>query len=221
MSGIDKPIVELSGIKLRMGRHIVPEVRKHFEDGTYEWPELNALQEKLTPDDVVMELGAGIGLVSACCARAIGSDRVFAYEANPLMEWHIRDTYALNGVSPNLEMCLLGETDGLRTFYVHDAFWESSSIADGRTAKAITVPCRGFNDELARVNPTFLVIDIEGGELEICRNTRFHEVRKVLIELHEKLGIKGLHAVRSALYRAGFRVNRSLCNWDVLYLERT
>jgi FkbM family methyltransferase len=214
-------VVELAGVKVRMGRHIAPEVQQHFHTGAYEWPERRALQLRLRPDDVVMELGTGIGLLSAYCAKAIGSERVFTYEANPRLERHIRDTYALNGVSPTLDMCMLAEKEGSQTFYVREAFWESSTVPDGRPAQAITVPAKSFNDEAARINPSFLIMDIEGGEYELCRHMRFFDIKQLLIEVHKgKLGDKRARQVRSRLYRAGFRVDRKLTMWEVLFLER-
>lgn len=216
-----KSVIELAGIKLRLGQHIGPEMLEHLEHGSYELPELAALREKLVPDDVVLELGTGLGFLSAYCAKVVGSKRVFTYEANPELEQSIRDTYALNGVCPVLEMCALGADTGARTLYVSDEFWESSTLPGGRRLRILTVPCRSFEGELARIRPTFLVIDIEGGEYELTRHTRFPGVRKLVIEIHKDLlGAKRARAVRAALYRAGFRAERRLSRWDVMYLER-
>ena len=221
MFGFRERIVEQAGIRIRLGPHIVREIRKHFDQGSYEWSELNALQQKLDPEDVVMELGTGIGFLAAYCATHIGSERVFTYEANPELETHIKDTFYLNDVNPTLQMCLLGEKPGFQTFYVHTAFWESSTLADSKSVRAITVPVKSFNDELLRIQPTFLVIDIEGGEYELFRHMRFHTVRKIVLEIHlEKLGIEKVRFIRATLYRAGFRAVRELSNWDLLYLER-
>jgi len=37
-----------------------------------------------------------------------------------------------------------------------------------------------------KINPTFLIIDIEGGEDELLKYADFHNVRKLIIELHER-----------------------------------
>jgi Methyltransferase FkbM domain len=118
-------------------------------------------------------------------------------------------------------MCMLAEKEGSQTFYVREAFWESSTVPDGRPAQAITVPAKSFNDEAARINPSFLIMDIEGGEYELCRHMRFFDIKQLLIEVHKgKLGDKRARQVRSRLYRAGFRVDRKLTMWEVLFLER-
>lgn len=67
---------------------------------------------KLDADDVVMDVGTGIGLVATLCAQRIGSERVYTYEANPALERPIRETFELNRVSPHLEMCMHGPAVG-------------------------------------------------------------------------------------------------------------
>jgi hypothetical protein len=63
-------------------------------------------------------------------------------------------------------------------------FWSSSTIKSHAKAKAIEVPVKRFNDELERLQPSFLIIDIEGGEQDFIRYARLDGVNKVCIELH-------------------------------------
>lgn len=213
-------VVDLGGVEIRLGKHIAPEIRRQLETGTYEWPELAILRRKLLPTDVVLELGTGLGFLATYCARVVGSERVFTYEGNPRLKRHILDTFARNGVAPRLEMCLLTERTGKQTFYVEDAFWASSTLRGG-AAKAVTVPSRRFDDELARIKPTFLIIDIEGGEYDLCRQTQFAGVRKLLIEIHkERLGPRKTRHVKARLHRAGFRILERFPGRGVYFLRR-
>jgi len=77
-------------------------VEKALSRGRAQRDELQLLGTLLVPDDTVLDLGAGLGLVSAYCAKRIGSERVFAYEADPDLEPCIRETYQLNDVEPSL-----------------------------------------------------------------------------------------------------------------------
>lgn len=216
------PVVEVAGVRLRVGRHVSPTVRHCLLNGDYENEELATVAAALQPDDVVLELGTGLGLIATFCAKRVGSDRVFTYEANPALEPHIRRTFALNGVSPSLSIALLGESTGNRTFYVTRNFWASSVIRPAGRAKAVTVPVKVLDDELRRIDPTFLVTDIEGGELELFEGMNFRNIRKICLEVHEgAIGPAGVGHVRSLLLDAGFAPDPARSTARVWFLERS
>src|SRR5262245_58379142 len=83
-------ILPVSGVRIRTGPHLSPVILDSIEREMYERPELEIARVKLQRDDVVLELGSGIGFITTYCAKRIGSDRVFTYEANPALESHIR-----------------------------------------------------------------------------------------------------------------------------------
>ncbi len=217
-----RPVVEISGIRLQIGRHISPTVRHYLFSGEYENEELVIATAALRPDDVVLELGTGLGLISAFCAKRIGSARVFTYEANPALEPHIRRTFTLNGVSPSLSIALLGQRPGHRTFYVTRNFWASSVVRPAGRAKAVMVLVKGLDDEIRRIDPTFLVVDIEGGELELFEAIDFRNIRKICVEVHEgPIGPEGVKRVRQLLLDAGFAPDPALSTSHVWFLDRS
>jgi predicted O-methyltransferase YrrM len=87
-----RPIVSIEGIRIRVGRHMSRRVEQAISKGGYERDELRLIGMLLSPSDVVLEIGAGLGVVSAYCAKRLGSSRVFAFEANPDLEPRIRET---------------------------------------------------------------------------------------------------------------------------------
>jgi FkbM family methyltransferase len=210
--------IELDGIVLPLGDHLTPEIRRELEAGDYEQAELAALGTLLRRDDVVMEIGTGLGFLSAWCARSVGSERVFTFEANPVLEEPIRRLHSLNHVSPRLEICVLSEADGTAVFYPQREFWASSVVAGGRTAEGIEVPARSFENARAAISPTLLIVDIEGGELELARHARFEGVDRIVIELHpEVIGEAGCETVVTALAEAGFAVGPGLSDADNVF----
>jgi len=205
------PTAEFEGLKVYVDPRFGRIVQQDLLVGGYENAELQILKIQLSAADVVMEIGAGLGVISSFCAQRIGSDRVFTYEANPAMERHIRRTHRLNGVAPTLEMCLIGEHAGTAPFWVGSLFWGSSTRKRGN-GRWVSVPVKAFNAEVQRLHPSFLLIDIEGGESDLCRYATFHEVRKVMLEVHQDLIERdGVEFVRSQMHRAGFRLIRDLC----------
>ena len=81
-----RSIITIEGVRIRTGKHMSRRVERALSKGGYEREELRLIGTVLSPADVVLEVGAGLGLVSSYCAKRIGSNRVFAYEADPELE---------------------------------------------------------------------------------------------------------------------------------------
>lgn len=221
-----RPIVEIAGIKIPIDKHLSDNLRDAIFGGYYEGAELRTVKSKLDGNDRVMEIGTGIGFISSYCARLIGSERVFTFEANPALEPYIRQLYALNSVAPTLEICLLSDRIGEQTFYVEKDFWMSSTIRVNSDARPIQVPMKLLNEEIERIDPTFLILDIEGGEFDLFRYIDFRNIRKIAIELHTAiLGREKAEFVKSVMAKHGFQVDERFSgrieNYkEELFLER-
>lgn len=219
-------IVEIEGVKIQMGHHISTKVQNSVYGGNYEEEEMQILKLHLSEHDIVMELGSGIGLVSSYCAKQNGSNRVFTFEANPTLEPHIENNFKLNNVSPSLEICLLGEQVGEQKFYVAKNFWASSTeySEKNEVREIVQIPVKSFNKELQRISPTFLIIDIEGGEYDLFQYAALHGVQKILIELHPyTIGQEKTQFVKLKLADLGFEtveVYPHDSGNEVLFLQR-
>ena len=202
-------IITLRGIKLAVGDHIQPYQAVWIFSGDYERGESKIVRKFLEADDVVLELGTGLGFIAMLCAKKIGADRVFTFEANPAMEGHILENFRLNNLFPNHHICMLGAEPGEVDFYQDPEFCKSSSVWKDESARVTRTAVRPLNDEMRRINPTFLIIDIEGGEYEILKILEdFGNVRKVAIEVHPHLiGPEKIDFVRRRLIDAGFAID--------------
>jgi FkbM family methyltransferase len=197
---------ELDGVTLRLGKHLTPRLGRKILSGEYEAAERRIVRQRLRPDDVVLEVGAGVGLLATLCAQIVGDSRVTTVEANPALEPVIRETFALNRVQPTLVTGLLGDGEGTESFFVEHHLWSSSTLRRSASAKEVKVARHDFGALLRRVRPTFLIMDIEGGELALLRGRQLDGVRGLAIELHERLIGKGnADAIRNDLARQGFR----------------
>lgn len=212
---------EANGVKISLRSPVISDrVAKSIYLGLYERHEARVVLATLQADDRVLELGSGIGYLSTLCARRIGSERVTAIEANPAMETYIRETYRLNQVSPQLYMCALGNYDGEVQFNINSNY-SSSSLHD-RGGKTISVPQKSFASMLAKTQPTYLICDIEGGEIPLLSDTPLTGVRKICIELHPH--IIGNHAcsqLMQKLLNEGFDCDWSLSGGNVFHFFRT
>jgi FkbM family methyltransferase len=217
---VQPKIVEIEGVKIKIPQFASDVIRNAIYKNSYEAMELQIVKSKLSRDDVVMEVGIGLGLLSAYSAKRIGSDKVFTFEANPALEQAIKDNYTLNQVSPKLEMCLVGKQAGFTTFYVGDNFWSSSIFDKPKGAKPITVPVVSFNERVRDINPTFLFVDIEGGEHELVEYSDFYNIRKLLIEIHGwVLSPEKNQFVKDRLTQEGFHLVKAFGK-EEFYFER-
>lgn len=211
-----------SGVLLPV-RHplISSHIRREIGLGGYERKEIEIIERRLAADDVVMEVGAGIGFLSAWCAKRVGSNHVFAYEANPALMGLIAETYRLNAVNPAVRNVILGRGDGEREFFVEPEFWASSLQRLSESARAVRVPQVDLNRELARVGPTFLLVDIEGGEGEFFDYARLMTVRKLCVEVHpEVIGNACISFMLAKLFEQGFVLDFTVYRKNVVFLYR-
>ena len=216
-----RSVISIEGVRIRIGKHMSRRVERALSRGGYQREELRLIGAVLSSSDLVLEIGAGLGLVSTYCAQRIGSSRVFAYEADPELEPCIRETYELNGVNPTLEMCAVGARAGRVTLY-RDKHLVSSSVVRRRVgSQPVEVPGRALNYVVEKARPTLLVIDAEGAEPDLFEGARLPTVNKVVLELHDRvIGADGTDRVRAQLADLGFEVNQSLSSPEHLVVER-
>ena len=187
----------------------------------YESKEISIVATKLEQHDVVIEVGAGIGYLSAFCAKRIGSERVYAYEANPALIPLIQMVHQRNNISPTVCNVMLAKGDGTCTFYVEPEFWASSTSQRSPNAQAIQVPQRDLNAELALRKPTFLIVDIEGGESAFFAYAQLTGVNKICLETHaDVIGDQGISNVFSRLMEQGFVLDFSCIRKNVFFFYR-
>ena len=214
-------VVEIEGgIKVKIPSIASDVIRKAIHRGSYEANELKLIRSRLSQDDVVMEVGTGLGLLSTYCAQQIGNDKVFTFEANPALEQAIKSNYELNQVEPQLEICLVGDRPGFSDFFVGKNFWSSSIYNKAQEAKPITVPVVSFNEKVREIDPTFLLLDIEGGEYELVKYADFHNIRKLMIEIHSWiLTPEQIQSVKKRLTESDFHLVET-AGLEELYFER-
>ena len=214
-------VVSVNGIRMKIDPRMTPFQVKKLIDGRHTREERRLLIHRLEANDIVMELGGGIGMLATACALKIGGERVYSYEANPTLESLIEENYALNDVKPEINMCMLEQEAGSRTFHVSEHFSRSSAFkpADDKTVP-YEVPVKPLNDEIARIQPTVLIMDVQGSEGELLSFANLSTVSKLLVEVHpDMLGLSNANALRRNLRTQGFEeVDRS--GQSFLYIRK-
>ncbi|MCR8725833.1 FkbM family methyltransferase [Frigidibacter sp. ROC022] len=180
-----------------------------INSGNYESQEINGALHVVRPGDRVLELGAGLGIVGAVVARNAQPSRVLSYEANPALIPHIRRLYRRNGLDDVISVrnaVLVGHGEDRKSlpFHVRSSYLGSSLIDVGRPAETVEVATEPLIEVMTELSPDVLIIDIEGGELDILRSAYLSAVRACVIEFHpEVYGREGMVACKTILREAG------------------
>lgn len=193
-----RQLIDLDGIRLRLGRHLPLPLAQMLLSGSYATAERRLLQAALEDEDKVMEVGTSIGMIAALCARRLGSQRVVTFEADPRMVQAARETFALNGVSPRIEYCALDVLPGECAVHV-DASRRTPAV---RTPQA---PCRSLAQAIAHHRPDVLLIDAHGGEHETAQIAAHHRVSRVFVRFAtHAAGSWAIDRARLAFARVGY-----------------
>lgn len=160
--------------------------RSRFWFDLYEREE-RTLIEHLPADATVLELGGCLGVVS-CITNARLTDRTkhVVAEANPQLIGWIERNRDRNGAGFAVEHAMVSRrSDG--EFHLHDLIVGGSATRP--TGRTVTVPVKSVEDVERDHDLRFdaLVMDIEGGELEVLRENEelLGRLRFALVELHD------------------------------------
>jgi FkbM family methyltransferase len=206
--------VTLAGIEIPVYEGIFsPNIVRALENETYEGKESRELPKIIQEGERILEIGAGIGFISALAARDPRISAIRVYEANPLLIRVIKEIHALNGIE-NVEIrngVLLNQTRGNTSkFYVRRDFWSSSLDEKPFGYKeVIDVPNFSFSAEIEDFNPTMIICDIEGGERDLFMNANLSGVKKIYVEVHQRvIGRKGMKRLFDAMSARDFHYDQ-------------
>lgn len=219
------PLMNFYGLKVKMkGDHVSLAVWKRAFRGDYEAPEIKALLALVRPTDRILELGAGMGLVSGIAAKRFPGISVQSYEANPVLIPVIEELHRNNGLSNvalHNQILMPVDQGGTRTFHLAPSFAESSMLDGGCGGKSIEVPLRDIRTVLADFRPDILLCDIEGGEAELFPGLDMQGLRAVIVELHPTvIGRQSEAAIYDAFAASGLYPRVELCSGTVVAFEK-
>jgi FkbM family methyltransferase len=179
-------IIRHFGVRLAVDPDVLsPAIVDSLYRGGYEAAEVDIIRRTLTPEDRVLEIGGGIGLVGIIAARMVQrADHVLIVEANPQLIPLMRRNFGLNGVYPTVRNVVLGQ-DGRTevSFYLHRDFW-ASSLAAVQGARETKVPQQDVRRVFTEFRPTYVIVDIEGGEIDLFNNLQLDGIQKLCLEIH-------------------------------------
>jgi FkbM family methyltransferase len=189
------------GDRLRVGGKIVrrdpnlisPYVAKLMALGRYEKPERDLLAHMrahgfIARGDRVIEAGGGLGTITMAIADIVGDDAVFTFEPNPQTARALLDNLTLNGHRVATENAALVAGEQREIAFAAPA--DATNFAIGSTHLAepgarITVRAEQLSALFRRLEPTVLVLDVEGAEYDLLRSVEdWGRIRAIHLEYH-------------------------------------
>ncbi len=201
------------GCRFKFPYELVPvESRSRFMFDLYEQAERVLVKELIRPEERVIELGACIGVVACVTNKLLTSQsKHVVVEANPYLIGWIYQNSRLNGCNFLVELGMAGE-GRQRMFYLSQNMIRSS--AQRQTTEPTQIVVRSL-EELEQKHGKFnvLIMDIEGGEIEVLRQARklLSHYRLVIVELHDFIiGQESVEECRHILNTNGFMLKKRL-----------
>lgn len=164
---------------------IDPRHEKYYWSGLYEPRAQDAIVEHLTRGDVMWDVGAHIGFLSAIAARAVGpTGHVVAFEPLPANVVRLTQTVEMNGLSNvSIRDVAVSSSVGTGAFHVNPSS-TMGGLAGTGGGERIEVQTTTLDAELdVSLRPRLVKIDVEGFEDEVLAGAQglFTEVRPFLI----------------------------------------
>jgi FkbM family methyltransferase len=217
-------VVTNNGLKLYLGEHAATSYARSIYRDTHEAEEREVVARNLDENDVVLECGAGLGLVTILCCQKVGSERVHTIEANPALEPLLRKNFELNDVKPHLQIKLVGLDGGEGEFFVDQKFVVSSRFERQGEQNRVshTIPGVSLQSLIDSIRPSFLIMDIEGAEVDLAdERLDLASLKKLCIEMHPHIvGHEAVSRLIGRLIAQGFNLNLRESKQDVLYFSR-
>lgn len=186
-------------------------IRRALRQGSYELKEFEAVKALVNSDDIVLELGGGIGFMSTVASKFGKAKSVHTYEANPALIPYIKAVHQANGVvNATVNNALLASRKTKPVdFHIRRNLLASSleplqGATDGGVIRVEKVPVDSINTVLMDLTPTVLICDIEGAEADLLPSADLSCLRCAIVELHPQwIGQKGVQAVFDVMHAGG------------------
>lgn len=172
-------------------------VHHRYVDEVYEPEVFRLLKQELNQDDVIIDVGAYIGIYSIILSRYLGGKgRIYAFEPAPDSLNLLKEHLDLNGVRGNVEVLpyAVGEKSGTGSLFasgdhIQNSF--SSGAIEGEAGiEVVEVRMVSLDDFCLQrsIAPTWIKVDTEGWELPVLRGAAHllanHITARFIVEMH-------------------------------------
>ena len=176
-SHLQTDYAEVFGNKLFLNKKGLALSISHY--GTYEESEAKIMEEKIKVGNIVVDVGANIGLHTLNMAKIVGNTgQVFAFEPDPsnfeILEKNVKINNYQNII---LEQKAVGDKNGRTTLYQSDhpgmhRIFPQTKQAKGQVQVELTSLDKYFIDSNLADKINFIKIDVEGLEFSVLKGMK-------------------------------------------------
>ena len=198
----------IHGVRIPLSaQEVSPVIWKALTSGRYEAKEARLVPSVVRQGDRVLELGAGVGVITSIMARTPGVT-IWSYDANPYtldLARRVGQANGLNNVIFSHGLVTAGQPSS-HPFYIREDFWMSSLIKEqGPYREVIETPSLDVDSLISAHGINVLVMDIEGAEQQLLGASRLAGIDRVFLELHDHLyGLAGVQDVFQSMLERDF-----------------
>ena len=169
----------------------------------YEQNEKKLIDKYLNSGDTVLELGGCIGVISLTINKVIEHSRHLVLEIDPEKYDFLVKNKNLNNVSFHT---LNGVLSNKKNLY----YEASTNFWGGRLVNFETeIPVKSYTifqlKEITKMVFNTLVMDIEGGEVEVFQEVNLENFNKLIFEIHFNRKSKNYFKIESKLAQSNFK----------------
>jgi FkbM family methyltransferase len=217
------------GIKLAYDEDIVsPTLVERIARGRYERYEGRFSRQFVVDGDRVIELGAGLGFLSALLMSTIKVDDYQLVEADPRLAEVISRTHQLNDIAGpcTIRSCVATCDPELLSrgevpFHIGEAFCTSSLLGAKKPIQTVTVPVVSLPEMISEHRSNVLIADIEGSEAGVFNGTPLGSIERILMEIHpHRIRDDGVRRIFRDLDELGFVYDINVSAGRVLGFRR-
>ena len=195
------------------GNFIQGRVRGRIKRGVFEDQMVQPARALVQEGDRVLELGSGIGYVTASILKSCAPASYVCFDGNAEVLVYAEAFLATNGfMDVTLRHGVLGQRKGRRAFYCRRPFLRSSLFeAPQRSVERCVVPMHNAKHTFAEIKPNVLICDIEGQEGTVLDLPDLSGLERALIRLNPDIsGDSNVARVFAAMARGGLVYDAAL-----------
>ena len=204
-----KPLSEVEWVEQLVCDRYKVKIPKFLADyhnwwGWWEKARFSSMEENLKPGDILFDVGAEVGWISAIYAQFVGAENMVLFEPVPENWKNLRTTWEQNGLSlPRLTACGLLSNEEKLSFVCNDRAWPEEAKGDLliESVKYRHIDENAHNSPqttidrlvehgafIGQLRPNAITIDVEGAELIVlqgAKQTLLDTRPLVWVSLHE------------------------------------
>lgn len=213
-----------NGLKIPKDGHFIHgRVRGRIKRGVFEDHMVAPALALVQDGDRVLELGSGIGYVTASVMNARAVENYQCIEANADALAYAEAMLATNGhLNVGLAHGVLGQRRGKRAFFLRRPFLRSSVFkVENKASVRVVVPMHNAKAIFRTVTPNVLICDIEGHEARVLPWADLSGLDRALISLNPDVtGQAGVAAVFAAMAKAGLVYDTTQSKGNVVVFRK-